>query len=64
MMMNDASRHQICVLLLTIHLVLVLHDKEWIIIDVTKELDIGPSFMRVRQEISPHCTSLLNSRHS
>ena len=30
--------------LLTIHLVLVLHDEEWIIIEVTKELDVGPNF--------------------
>ena len=30
--------------LLTIHLVLILHDEEWVIIEVTKELDARPSF--------------------
>lgn len=44
LMMNDASGPQICEVLLTIHLVLVLHDEEWIIIDVTKELDVGSNF--------------------
>ena len=43
-MMNDDSGRQIRVTLLTIHLVLVLHDEEWIIIEVTKELDVGSSF--------------------
>ena len=43
-MMNDDSGHQTCVVLLTIHLVLVLHDEKWIIIEITKELDVGPSF--------------------
>lgn len=43
-MMNDDSGGQICVVLLTIHLVLVLHDEEWIIVEVTKELDVRPSF--------------------
>jgi hypothetical protein len=43
-MMNDDSGPQICVVLLTIHHVLVLHDEEWIIIKVAKVLDVGPSF--------------------
>ena len=41
--MND-SGPQICVVLLTIQLVLVLHDEEWVIVDVTKELDVGSRF--------------------
>jgi hypothetical protein len=47
-MMNDASEPQICVLL-TIHLVLVLHDEEWIIIEVTEELDVRSSLLRIRE---------------
>ena len=43
-MMNDASGPDICAVPLTIHLVLVLHDEEWIIIEVTEELDIGSNF--------------------
>lgn len=42
-MMNESSDARYTVLL-TIHLVLVLHDEEWVIIEVTKELDVGSSF--------------------
>ena len=41
--MNEDSNVKFAVQL-TIHLILVLHDEEWIIIEITKELDVRSSF--------------------